>query len=441
MVGNPYPCTIDWCTAYSNTGITRTNVNPTIYEYDPVTNQYDTFIATSSSGGTATGNGSRYIMSGQGFFVQANATGASLMFTESAKAPTQLLTGGNLLMDTQAPQVAVNQLLRLKLAIDSSNYDDIAINFNSGASAKYNLNEDAAYIEGDNAPEGLSSFSDDSVKLAVNSLPLPKLTPEVIRLNVEATQSRTYTFQRTALDAIPQIYNIWLVDKLKQDSLDIRSNPTYAFDIDVSDTSTYGANRFQLVISENPALMVHLLNFTGTKTLNGSQILWKTENEENYTYFTVERSIDGGSTFNAIGDVASANLGTYGYLDKNPPETADMYRLKMVDLNGTITYSNIVTLMYGNSANLVKTGITVYPNPAKTTLNLSIAPGFNTSAATNFAYNIQISNILGAVLQNTSINLQSWQTDVSTLMPGTYVIRVVDKNSNSVVGNSTFIKL
>jgi len=80
MVGNPYPCTIDWCTAYSNTGITRTNVNPTIYEYDPVTNQYDTFIATSSAGGTATGNGSRYVMSGQGFFVQANLSGIACVY-------------------------------------------------------------------------------------------------------------------------------------------------------------------------------------------------------------------------------------------------------------------------------------------------------------------------------------------------------------------------
>ena len=444
MVGNPYPCTIDWCTAYSGTGITRTNINPTIWEYNPITNQFDTFLATSSSGGTATGSASRYIMSGQGFFVQVSGTGTNLLtFTEAAKAPTQQLTSTNLLMSTQAPLASVSQIFKLRLLIDSLNYDDIAFNFNSSASSKYNWNEDAAYMAGNNAPEGLASFSDDSVKLSINSLPLPNLTPKVIKLRVEAAITGTYTFKKTALDAIPKIYQLWLMDKAKNDSLDIRNNSNYVFDVDVKDTTTYGNNRFQLIIRQDPALMVHLLNFTGAKVTGGSQVVWKTENEENYTYFTVERSTDGGATYNVIGSVPSAALGTYSFLDKSPAQTANMYRLKIVDLNGTISYSNIVTIMYGNGTNsLVKTGIVIYPNPAKSNLSLNIAPGFSTTApAGDVSYNVEISNILGSVVTKTSINQQSWQTDVSSWLPGTYVIRVVNGKDNSVVGKGTFIKL
>jgi hypothetical protein len=461
MVGNPYPCTIDWCTAYSNTGITRTNVNPTIYEYDPVTNQYDTFIATSSSGGTATGNGSRYVMSGQGFFVQANATGASLVFTESAKAPTQLLTGGNLLMGTPTPQVAGNQLLRLKLSIDSLNYDDIALSFNSSASPSYNYNEDAAYIEGYHAPEGLSSLSADNVKLAINSLPLPKLAPAVIKLNVDAARDGVYTFTKTALDAIPKIYEIWLMDRLKKDSLDIRNNSTYAFDVKVADTTTYGG-RFHLVIRQDPALSIHLLNFAATKATGGSQIVWKAENEENYTYFTVERSNNGGGSYAVLGAVGSNASGAYGFVDKKPLDGANSYRLKIEDLNGTVSYSNVVTLTYGN-ASVMANNVHVYPNPSSGIINIAINPGgsayvmpglsalqtislipsLNRAANSNTraSYGIKIISVTGSVVKSATATSANWQDNIGSIAPGTYVVQVVNNKDNSVVGKGTFVKL
>jgi len=458
MVGNPYPSTIDWCTAYSGTGITRTNINPTIYVFNPVTNQFDTYLVTSSSGGIGTGNGSRYIMSGQGFFVQANLAGSSLIFTEAAKATAQL-TGGNLVMGTPVSQSAGNQLLRIKLSVDSLNYDDIAIGFNASASTKYNPNEDAAYITGMNAIEGLSSFSDDSVKLAVNFLPLPRLNQQVIRLNVEAAKTGTYTFQKTVLDAVPQLYEIWLMDKLKQDSLDIRNNSTYAFDVDLNDTTTYGSNRFQLVIRQNPALMVHLLNFSGTKTPDGTQVVWTTENEQNYTNFSIERSTDGGATFNLLGGFASNALGTYSFIDKNPPTAKDMYRLKIQDLNGTISYSNIVTLMYANTSNTIASNISIYPNPASNVINLaihqhsstsvsglsalqnsSITPGL-TIASSNSFYSIRIVNTTGSVIKSVSTTQTTWQDNIAALLPGTYIIQVVSGKDNSIVGKATFIKL
>ena len=460
MVGNPYPCTIDWCTAYSGTGITRTNVNPTIYFFNPVTYQYDTYITTSSSGGTGTGNATRYIASGQGFFVQANGSSPSLVITESAKAPTSQLTGSNLYMGTPTPQLAGNQVMRLKLIVDSVNYDDMALIFNSSASTLYNNTEDALYIRGGSAPEGISSFSDDSVKLAINSLPLPGLTQRVIRLNVDATTSGTYTFQRTELDDIPKLYDIWLIDNLKRDSLDIRNNSSYAFDVNAADTTTFGENRFQLVIRQNPALMVHLLNFNATKATDGSDVVWTTENEENYTNFTLERSTDGGATYNVLGGVTASGQGTYSFLDKNPVMGANAYRLKIVDLNGTVTYSNVVTLMYANITGITASNIRIYPNPASSVVNLvinqnsngsvsglsalqtnSLNPGLSLTANNNATYDIKIINIKGAIVKTASTTQPNWQQGVGDLPPGTYVISVANTSNNTVVGSGTFIKL
>ena len=213
MVGNPYACSIDWNTAYSGTGITRTNINPTIWMFNPFTNQYDTYITTSASTGTSNGGGtdgsgfaSKTIASGQGFFVQASAAGASLVFNEAAKSATSQLTGSSLFMGAP-PATDVAQLLRLRVVKDSINHDDITIGFNSAASPKYNGNEDAEYMPGLNAAEGLSTLSADSIpiQLSINYLPLPKRDAQIIRLNVTAQKSGLFTLQRIQLDAVPQI--------------------------------------------------------------------------------------------------------------------------------------------------------------------------------------------------------------------------------------------
>jgi len=461
MVGNPYPCSIDWNTAYSGSGITRTNVNPTIWVFNPVTSQYDTYITKSSSTGAATGKASKIIPSGQGFFVQAAPGTPSLVITESAKSAASQVTGSNLYMGTPV-QSAVQQSLSLKLSVDSLNYDDIVIGFSSTASANYNPAEDGGYIPGDGAAEGLSSLSADSVPLAINYLPLPKQTPQVIKLNVQGKLSGLYTLQRTALDAIPQIYDIWLMDDYKKDSLDIRNNTTYAFNIDLTDTNSYGKNRFRLVIRQNPALGLHLLNFTAVKSQPGAQVAWKTENEQNYTNFTVERSSDGGVTFDVLGGFVSSDLGTYSFLDKNPPVASDQYRLKLEDINGTITYSSVVTLIYGNGNNTIATNISVYPNPTNGVINLAINQSAGNTGSDNLSalqtnslmpslaaipannsqlYNIKIISITGSVVTNATSSQNTWQTSVGSLAPGTYIIQVTNSSNNAVVGKSTFVKI
>jgi len=184
--------------------------------------------------------------------------------------------------------------------------------------------------------------------------------------------------------------------------------------------------------------------------------VWLTENEQNYTNFTVERSTDGGQTFTVLGGVASSALGTYSYLDKNPPVSSDMYRLKIQDLNGTITYSNMVTLTYGNSNRVTASNISIYPNPSNGLLNLAITQtsgsqqpglsglqniGLTPSLAANTSYDIEIISITGAVVKSATSASASWQDNVSGLTPGTYIIQVVNDKDKSVVGKSTFVKM
>ncbi|MDF2433096.1 MAG: trimeric autotransporter adhesin, partial [Mucilaginibacter sp.] len=183
--------------------------------------------------------------------------------------------------------------------------------------------------------------------------------------------------------------------------------------------------------------------------------VWKTENEENYTNFTVERSTDGGAAFDVIGGVASSAQGTYSMVDKNPLLTAaNLYRLKLVDLNGTVSYSHVVTVMYGNLTNTIAGNIKVYPNPSNGPINLSITsnnslstfhPGSTSIPVTpntsSISYAIKIIDVNGSVIKTATSTSANWQADVANLTPGTYIIQVLNNSDKSLVGKSTFIKL
>ena len=76
LISNPFASTIDW----TDPTVTKTNINGTIYRWDPQAANWTTFNGT-----TGTGNFDNLIESGSSFFVKANAAGASVTFTQDAK--------------------------------------------------------------------------------------------------------------------------------------------------------------------------------------------------------------------------------------------------------------------------------------------------------------------------------------------------------------------
>ena len=348
------------------------------------------------------------------------------------------------------------QLLRLKMIKDAFNSDDIAIAFSDQGTLTYNNQLDSRYMPGIEAPEGFFCFSTDSVPLSVNIIPLPKQAPLKIRLDVEAANSGCFTMQKTKLDSIPAVYDLWLVDKYKKDSLNLRTGTNYFFSINKTDSSSFGSNRFEVVVKQKDAPVFKLLNFAAVKTPVGAQITWNTSAEENNTGFIVQRSVDGGANYFMLTTMMSDSSGHYTFSDKGPVTGVDTYRLKVTDMSGTVSYSTTATLNFtqttSNFANF-----TIYPNPSIGVINLTIkprtevsAPGAVDNAQQNNAsvkalnvnsYTIKIMNLTGSVLTTSSSASSSWQGSVSTLTPGTYVVRVLNNFDNSLVGSSTFVKL
>lgn len=355
---------------------------------------------------------------------------------------------------------SITKLLRLKLYLDQYDWDDIAIAFNSGASVDYNPNEDSKYMPGIDAAEGLASISADGVDLSINFLPLPaQQTPDIIWLDVEAQNSGPIALLRTELDSLPKVYQLWLVDNYKKDSVNLRTDTAYTFDINKADTTTYGKRRFKVVVSQDPAQQVQLVGFNAVKAEGGAQITWTAENESTYTHFAVERSTDGGSTFIVIDSLLSNGTGNYTFTDKTPPQASDQYRLRTTDFNGTVSYSNVITLIYSETTNTISGNITLYPNPTNgvITVNItggsqtglpatnlalqSIEPTSTTAAAPATAYTVRIVNVSGIIVKTAASSGGNWQDNVSALSPGTYIISVTNNSTGKMIGKSTFVKL
>lgn len=432
LVGNPYPSSIDWDAAGGFGG--TASVDNTIYTFNPVSGQYEAYVKNTGGIGGSRSN-ANIITSGQAFFIKILSDG-TFIFKEAAKSTTQP-TGLNLLLGKPVNTTEKISFARIKLALDSLNNDNAVLIFKDGADDKYVDTEDGIDLGGSGVLESLSVRSSDDVSLAVNTLSLPKKSDKIVPLSVDAYKTGLYTISLTDIENIPAIYQVWLRDKLKKDSLDIRANKIYTFNLDKADATTYGKDRFEIVMRQNPQLALKLLDFSASKVTTGVQLNWVSENEENYTNFTVERSIDGGKTFEVVGGFASSNIGKYALVDKSPIIGLNQYRLKQDDINGDISYSKPANVMYSKmSNNITANVITVYPNPVSSAVNITFTPKANAKS-----YNISITNSSGILMTKTITTQSEWQTNVGNFLPGTYFVRVTDNGTNTLIGNNKFIKL
>jgi hypothetical protein len=415
------------------------------------------------------GAASNMIASGQGFFVIANGSGQALTFRESAKVTKQPSsttlagvfslpqtktpiaqaagTGNKAIMSSANTQIAAaditetvaqpSPVMHLLLEKDTANFDGIALVFDKWATAAFSKDKDAEDLGGNGALESFSALSSDSVKTSIHHLPLPGKTQEIIPLFADATASGPYQIKLADVKDLPAIYDVWLKDKFTKDSVDIKHNNVYSYNIDKGTPATFGKDRFQLVLRQNPALALRLLDFSAIKAIAGAKTTWIVENEANYTIFTLQRSTDNGKTWDDLKVMQSGNLGTYSYTDPNPAKGLNKYRVQLTDLNNDTSLSKELPLMYANTQNSISNSLlTVYPNPVKETLNLTIS---QTNSSAN--YNIQLTNSSGMILKTVNITQLYWKNNVAAFVPGTYIIRVIDNKTQQLIGTCKFVKL
>ncbi|MFM2267422.1 MAG: hypothetical protein RL757_863 [Bacteroidota bacterium] len=102
----------------------------------------------------------------------------------------------------------------------------------------------------------------------------------------------------------------------------------------------------------NTALPVDLLTFKGAFKDNKTVLNWQTASERNNQGFTVERSANG-QNFAPIGEVKGVGNSTavqnYTFVDENPINGVNYYRLRQRDLDGKTDYSKVITVLANQS--------------------------------------------------------------------------------------------
>ena len=138
-------------------------------------------------------------------------------------------------------------------------------------------------------------------------------------------------------------------------------------------------------------------------------VQWTTTSEVNNDHFEIERSTDLVK-WTTIQKLNTSYSHKYTYIDINPAEGYNYYRIKQVDLNGDYFYTEIRIVLVETTTEIV-----LRPNPVLTELSL-VLPFSNGS--------IEIANESGTVLIARKINANHLTISVVQLKAGTYFARI-----------------
>lgn len=162
------------------------------------------------------------------------------------------------------------------------------------------------------------------------------------------------------------------------------------------------------------------------------QVTWKTSSEINSSHFEIEKS-DNGSDFVKISELAAAGTSSevlhYAYIDAEPIDGINYYRLKAVDLDDSFEYSQIKTVSLTSSH--IKS-MSSFPNPAIDKVNL------NFNSAVGDLYFLQIVDANGIVVYNANVygfeGPNQVEFNISTYQKGIYFVRLFNENKSELKG-------
>lgn len=110
------------------------------------------------------------------------------------------------------------------------------------------------------------------------------------------------------------------------------------------------------------ALPVKLSYFKATKRESQASLDWQTVSEVTSSAFEIEHSLDGKKWYQ-IGTVSAKGESSvsidYNFIHTQPASGENLYRLKMIDTDGSFAYSRISSLQFGEN-----TLFAIFPNPA-----------------------------------------------------------------------------
>jgi|WetSurMetagenome_2_1015567.scaffolds.fasta_scaffold36692_2 hypothetical protein len=218
----------------------------------------------------------------------------------------------------------------------------------------------------------------------------------------------------------------------------VESTSGYLFEVDAGGNTVWSYNRGGELArafrysQDYPGLIgipVELISFTAN--VNGKNVMldWITATEINNSGFEIQRSIDN-SNFIYIGFLSGTGTSTeytrYNFQDYNLDNGKYYYRLKQIDFDGTISFSDVVEVEI--KAKLDFTLFQNYPNPFNpgTTIKYQLPVA---SKIVLKVYNILGKEIATLVNETKEAGTHTVNFDASSLSSGVYIYKISGNES------------
>lgn len=180
-------------------------------------------------------------------------------------------------------------------------------------------------------------------------------------------------------------------------------------------------------------LPIKLQNFYGVAKSGTITLFWQVEKALDFNNFEVEYSTDG-ATFNYAGKVDySSSKALYNFLHPQQNAPVIYYRLKMINNNGSYTYSDVIKIRTTTDV----AAVVLFPNPARVKTTLQF-PGDATSTAT-----LNIFDQTGKTVAVNTIMIHNGNNfislDCSKFAAGGYLIKITNKNGAVLVSQKLVV--
>ncbi|SKC08729.1 T9SS type A sorting domain-containing protein [Dyadobacter psychrophilus] len=167
------------------------------------------------------------------------------------------------------------------------------------------------------------------------------------------------------------------------------------------------------------SLPVNLTSFDLNTEGSAVNLIWATTTETNSDRFDVQRSSDG-KEWSIIQSVLakgeSNSKAEYSAIDANPIDGDNLYRLHMIDKDGTSAYSRVRSVKFEGVATYM------YPNPVSEELIIKAADWTKVA-------NVQIIAANGKAIYQSS-GKPSPNVNVKNLLNGIYLVRLTNTNGS-----------
>jgi hypothetical protein len=177
-----------------------------------------------------------------------------------------------------------------------------------------------------------------------------------------------------------------------------------------------GINDFSVLFPVHNTVLLEnqFLSFGAQATAEQAvRLSWKIDEEKDNQFFAIQHSVDGVH-WETIGQVISINAPTtYSFLDQQPSNGQNYYRLKVIAINNQVRYSKIKVVQFLQDVRYL-----VYPNPNQGIFNIDF------QGLTGERYGVEIYDAVGRKVYEQQLNGNKNTLNLQKQAAGMYTLKI-----------------